>query len=245
MQKNFSIYPLEITGKISKLQTETEIQSALKNFRQNASSAPTPRLYDAYRWLKQQLNTGDEEKEKHFTHFIEIFLTILEARGASGSEIYSEVLRDSAEYKYLRGLFHTEPAEPSLIQIEIQEDEVIVDKEPERLSLRDILLKKQIPITDIDIKEWHRLVDEYFVPIEQEDLFVKSCSQVINNIYKRPDKEPYHIEVIVVYTFDRLLSYKTLSLKSKDFSMQILNLMTGRGDMWKTLHKEYLEIIRR
>jgi len=114
-----------------------------------------------------------------------------------------------------------------------------------RISLKDILSKKNIPILDIDINEWHKLVKEYFQPFHSEELFVKNCLSAINNINKRTEKDPYHIEIMVVYAFDKLLSYKTLSLKTKDFAMQVLNMMIGRGEIWSALHREYLEIIRR
>jgi hypothetical protein len=247
MKKTDLIYPLEIIGKIKNDWSDGEFKHAVKKFRQNAPSAPIPRLYEAYKWLKEQHNAESAESEKHFTNFIEIFLRILEERNASGTEVYSEVLRDSAEYKYLKGLFHNDDNEPAHESLTVKTPEAKPAPIPaiKKISLKNILSKKNTLLSDIDINEWHKLVEDHFKSFHTEELFVKNCSSVINNIRKRTEKEPYHIEIIVVYAFDRLLSCKTLSLKSKDFSMQILNMMIDRGEIWTALHKEYLEIIRR
>ncbi len=245
MKNNNLINPPEIIGKTKGVWTDHDLKHAISKFKQNAPAAPIPRLYDAYKWLKEQHNTNDEESEKHFTHFIETFLRILEERGASGTEVYSEVLRDSAEYKYLEGLFHNDTNERKPLKIEVPEIKPAVPKEIKKISLKDIISKKSIPLLSIDINEWHRLVNEYFRTFHSEEEFVKNCSSIINAVNKRADKEDYHIEIIVVYTYDKLLSCKTLSLKTKDFAMKILNLMTDRGEIWKSLHKEYLEIIKR
>ena len=247
MKKTDLIYPLEIIGKIKTDWSDREFKHAVKKFRQNAPSAPIPRLYEAYKWLKEKHDTESIESEKNFTHFVEIFLRILEERGASDTEVYSEVLRESAEYKYLKGLFHSdnheELHEPETLKA--PKDKPVPIPAVKKISLKTILTGKNILLTDFDINQWHKLVEEHFKSFHTEELFVRNCSSVISNINKRKDKEPYHIEIIVVYAFDKLLSFKTLSLKTKNFSMQILNLMTDRGEIWTALHKEYLEIIRR
>lgn len=245
MKKTDPIYPLEVIGKIKEDWSSREFKHAIKKFRQNAPSAPIPRLYDAYKWLKEKHDTEDLESEKNFTHFIEIFLRILEERGASGTEVYSEVLRDSAEYKYLKGLFHNDNHETNHEPALIKAPETRPSTAVKKILLKTVLGGKNIPLTDFNITEWRALIEEHFKSYHTEELFVRNCSTVINNINKRREKEPYHIEIIVVYAFDRLLGCKTLSLKSKDFSMQILNMMTDRGEIWKALHREYLEIIKR
>jgi len=245
MKKNNPIYPIEIIGKTKDVWTDRDFKHAVTSFKQNAPAAPIPRLYDAYKWLKEQHNTKNLESEKHFTHFIETFLRILEERGASGTEVYSEVLRDSAEYKYLEGLFHNGSNERKPLLIEAPEIKPVTPPVIKKISLKDIISKKSIPLLSIDINEWHRLVNEYFRVFHNEEEFVKNCSSIINAVNKRSDKEDYHIEIIVVYTYDKLLSHKKLSLKTKDFAMKILNLMIDRGEIWKSLHKEYLEIIKR
>lgn len=239
------IFVPELFGKVKASWTERDFKIAINKFKQNAPSAPTPRLYDAYKWLKEQLDTEDEESNKQFTYFIEHFLRILEDRGAVNSETYSEVLRDSAEYKYLRGLFHSDESEQEPLMIEIPEDTVSTPAEIKKIHLKDILNKKNISLLDIDINTWHKLIEEYLHVFKTEDLFVKNCLHVVNNIKKRTEKESYHLEIIVVYAFENLLRYKKLSLQTKDFAMQLLNLMISKGEMWSTLHKEYLEIIKK
>jgi hypothetical protein len=248
MERSKIIYPPEIFGKIKTSWSEEDFKFAIKKFRNNAPAAPTPRLYEAYRWLKNQIDTGEEEEgviNKQFTYFIELFLRILEERGADNSEIYREVLKDSAEYKYLKGLFHYDESEHEPLLIETSVTQTNTSPEIKKLSFKNILLKKNISLLDIDIKEWNRLICEHFKEFKTEDSFVKNCSAAVNNINKRTEKETYHVEIIVIYAFDTLLKYKTLSLKTKDFAMQLLNIMIDRGDIWTTLHKEYLEIIKK
>lgn len=244
MEKNNLIVAPAILGKFQGSWSEQNFKYAIKKFRQNAPSAPIPRLYDAYRWLKVQLD-DEEESNKQFTYFVEIFLRILEERGAGESEVYSEVLRDSAEYKYLKGLFHTEDSDPEVLQIEMPEKPAKPAPVMKKIKLKDILSKKNISLNEFDISEWHRLIDEHLRDYRTEDLLVKNCLIVVNNVKKKPEKEAYHIEIIIVYAFDKLIRYKTLSLKTKDFAMQLLNLMTDRGEIWTRLHKEYLEIIKK
>ena len=194
MKKTDLIHVPEIIGKTKDIRTDRDFKLAIKKFRQNAPSASIPRLYDGYKWLKEQHNTTDEESEKHFTHFIEIFLRILEERGASGTDVYSEVLRDSAEYKYLSGLFHNDTDTDEPIMIATPEIQNYTPAAVKKISLTDILSKKNIPILDIDINEWHRLVNEHFRSFLDEELFVKSCLSAINNVNKRSEKDTYHIE---------------------------------------------------
>jgi len=239
------IYPPELFGKQKSSWTDRDFKSAIKKFSQNAPAIPVPRLYDAYKWLKEQINKDDEEADKHFTHFIELFLRILEERGAVESEVYSEVLRDSAEYKYLEGLFHNDEPDREIKMIEAPVVRIPDEPEAKKITLKTILLKKNGPLIDIDIKEWHRLVDEHLGEFKTEESLIKNCSLVVNSIKKRSEKEPYHIEIIIVYTFERLIRYKKVSLKTKDFAMQLLNLMTDKSEIWSRLHREYLEIIKK
>jgi len=243
---NFTDLP-EIFGKIKPSKTELDFKYAVKKFSQNAPAASIPRLYEAYRWIKQQRNPENDEgheSNKQFTNFIEVFLRILEERGAVKSEIYSEVLRDSAEYKYLKGLFYDEKEDGPLF-IEVSETAQKFIPEIKKITLKDILTKKNKSIKNISINDWHRIVDGHLSEFKTEDLFVKNCTAVVNSIRKITQKETYHVEIIVVYAFDKLLKYKTLSLHTKDFAMQMLNLMLDRGDIWTALHKEYLEIIKK
>lgn len=225
--------------------TEKDFKSAIKKFTRNAPMAPIPRLYDSYKWLKDKLDDKDEDSNKQFTYFIEHLLRILEERGAGKSEIYSEILRDSAEYKYLKGLFHTDESDD-----ETADPDIAVKRSPakpiaKKNSLKNILLKKGSSLLDIDINSWKLLVSDYFEDFTTDESFEKNCTSLIKKISKREKKESYHVEIIVVYAFDRLLKNKNLSLQDKYFAMQLLNFTTGQGEAWNRLHTGYLEIIRK
>lgn len=246
MAKSDLIYAPEIFGRLKPSWSENDFKSAVKRFNHNAPSVPIPRLYEAYRWLKDQVDFSNTESEKQFSFFIENFLRILETRGASKSEVYSEVLRDSDEYKYLKGLFHSD-------EIEYHEPEVIQEEEPtptpqpkvKKITMKNILRDKNIPLSDYDSESWHRLVDEHLMGYNSEESFVNNCSKLATSINGRRSKEQYHIEIIVTYAFERLVSCKKLSLKSKNFAMNMLNMMTDSSEAWGTLHNEYREIIKK
>jgi len=242
--KNLIITP-EILRGIKTSWSAGDFNFAIQEFRRNAPAVPIPRLYEAYRWLKEQINIDDKESGRQFTLFIEHFLRILEERGAGDSGIYTEVLRDSAEYKYLSGLLHKNETENKIKLIEISENKTPEEQVIKKTSLKDILLKKNMPLLDIDINSWYKLIQEHLEIYNTEESFVKNCSSVITNINKRTEKNSYHVEIIVVYAYDRLLIYQTLNLKTKDFAMKLLNLMTNKGETWNRLHREYREIIRK
>ncbi len=235
-----------IPGKNTASWTEQDFKLAIKKFRQNAPTAPLPRLYEAYKWLKEHIDIHDNESDKQFTYFIEHFLQILEKRGAGNSEIYSEVLRDSAEYKYLKELFHSskeEDKEPEPETI-IQKAEHPVLKE-KKITLKSILRQKNPSLSVYDINSWNKLVNEHLRSFATEESFVKNCSSIISNINKTPDKEPFHLEIVIVYALEMIQLYKKPSLKTKDFALKLLNLMTNKMEIWTVLHKEYLEIIKK
>lgn len=245
MKKNNLIITPEILKGIKGSWNKKNIQLAITEFRKNAPSVPVPRLYEAYLWLKEKIDIEDAESEKQFTLFIEHFLRILEDRGAENSGIYTEVLRDSAEYQYLESLLKKNKPDQKLLLIETAENQVEQKPAVKEITLKEILLNRKSSLTGIDIIIWHKIVDAYFRNIKDEEKFVKKCLQVINNINSRTEKETYHTEILVVYAFDRIQKYNKPSLKTKGSAMQMLNLMTDKGEMWKTLHDEYLEIIKK
>jgi len=244
--KNNNLIPAPVLSEKSLSSwTEKDFISAIKKFRQNAQSAPIPRLYEAYRWFKEKVDKDDQSSDQHFSRFTELFLRILEERGAVKSEIYSEVLRDSAEYKYLKKLFHNDEPEGEIELTDSEEKQPVSITVIKKIAIEDILHKKNISLVDIDISSWNKMVNEYFKDFKTAESFEKNCTGLLKNVIKRKEKEPYHIEVIVACAFDRLLKYKKLSLKTKDFAMQLLNLTIDQGDLWRRLHSGYMEIIRR
>lgn len=242
--KNLLIVPA-LSLKAKENWTEKDFKSAIRKFNRNAPSATIPRLYDAYIWLKEKLDNDDQGSNRQFTHFVEHLLRILEERGAGESEIYSEILRDSAEYKYLKGLFHTNEPEN-----ETPGPDITVKKSPaktviKKKSLKTLLLKKNFSLTDIDINSWRLMVNDYLEEFKEDESFEKNCTSLVKKISRREKKESYHIEIIIIYAFDRLLKNRKISLEAKDFAMQLLNFTTGQGESWNRLHALYLEIIRK
>jgi len=242
-EKNLIIAPgLSLNKK--NLWTEKDFKFAIKKFTRHAPTAPVPRLYDAYRWLKERLDNEDEESKKQFTLFIEHLLRILEERGAGESEIYSEILRDSAEYKYFKGLFHTDDPDNETPLLKNTVKRSPSERSIKKQTLRNVLLKKNSSLPDIDIDSWRNMVNDYFKEFKTEESFEKNCISLVKKIIRKEKKEPYHIEIIIVYAFDKLLKNKNLPVEKKNFAMQLLNFTAERGEMWNRLHPIYMEIIR-
>jgi len=245
MENNGLILRSEIFGELKESWTPAEFRFAIEKFRENAPSIPVPRLYDAYRWVKEQIDITDDALSKQFFIFNEIFLRELEGRGEHDTEIYSSVLRDSSEYKYLRELFHRKPAVKKKPEPEAVKEEIIPPEIVKRLTLKDILSHKNSSLLEIDIETWHKLIDEHFMGIKNEDSFVKECSGVINRITKFVSREAYHMEIMIIYSFEKLLLFKKLSVKTKEYALKLLHITADNKSLWGILHKEYLEIIRK
>ncbi len=246
MSKSEHLYAPEIFGRLKPSWNENEFKSAVKRFNHSAPSVPIPRLYDAYKWLKEQIDINDAASEKQFSVFIEHFLRILEDRGAAQSDVYSEVLRDSDEYKYLKGLFHSEEIdEPPVEKHAKKELPAPPTPKVKKITLKSILRDRKAALAEIDPESWRRLIDEHLMPFKNEEAFVMNCSRTVNSINSRELKEQYHIEIIAAYAFERLVSYKKLSVKSKNFAMGLLNMMSEKSEFWALLHKDYREIIKK
>jgi hypothetical protein len=245
MENNSLILRNELFGSIKESWSPSEFRFAIERFRENAPGIPVPRLYDAYRWVKEQVDVTDDAINKQFFIFNEIFLRELEGRGEHNTEIYSTVLRDSSEYKYLRELFYREPPvqeEPEPVAVE---DLIVPEKPAKRLTLKELISSSNASLLGIDIESWRKLVDEHFISIRDEDLFVKESSGVMNRITKIISREPYHLEIMIIYSFEKLLLHKKLSVKTKDYAMKLLNMAADNKSLWSILHREYLEIIRK
>lgn len=245
MENNNLILHQEIFGSLKTSWTTGEFKSAIEKFRKNAPGIPLPRLFDAYCWVKQQIDPSDEVLDKQFLVFNELFLRTLEERGESGTEIYTKVLRDSSEYKYMKELFHRDDTEQEKPEPEVIPEKITPEKKIKIITLKDILSEKNKSLIEFDIESWRKLVDEHFKGIKNEEPFVKDCSGIIARINRISEQEQYHLEIIIIIAYEKLLLFKKLSVKSKDFAMRLLNLSTGNKTLWRTLNKEYLEIIRK
>lgn len=245
MENNSLILRSEIFGELKETWTPSEFRFAIEKFRQNAPAIPVPRLYDAYRWVKEQIDITDDALSKQFYIFNELFLRELEGRGENNGEIYTSVLRDSSEYKYLRELFRKDEPAENKPEPEISEETEIPEKIVKKITLKELLSGKDRSLHEIDIETWRKLVDEHFMGIKSEDIFVKECSGVVNRISRISAKEHFHLEIIIICSFEKLLLFKKLSVNSKDFAMKLLNMAADNKSLWGILHKEYLEIIRK
>ncbi len=234
--------PLKVRDEL----TEKDFKSAIRKLTRSAQSMPVPRLYDAYLWLKERLDDENEEFNRQYAHFIERLLRILEERGAAGSEIYSEILKDSVEYKYLKGLFHSSEQDyETAVPYAAPKRSRVKKSRIKKISLKTILQKKDSSLTEIGPVEWNRMVNDYFEGINTDESFETNCVALVKKINKKAKKEPYHVETVIGYAFNRILKKKGLSLKDKNFAMRLLNSTIDQGETWKRMHPGYLEIIRR
>ena len=245
MENKSLILRSEIFGELKEKWTPSEFRFAIERFRENAPDIPVPRLYDAYRWVKEQVDITDDALSKQFSIFNELFLRELEGRGENNSEIYSSVLRDSSEYKYLRELFHREAPVQKTPEPEVIEEKTVPEEPSKKLTLKELLSHKNCSLLKIDIELWRKLVDEHFMGMKSEDAFLKECSGVINRIIRITNREPYHMEILIIYSFEKLLLHKKLSVKTKEYAMKLLNMTADNKSLWGILHKEYLGIIRK
>ena len=222
-----------------------KISNAMNHFRMVTLNAPLPVLFHVYTELKNEMTMSDENSRKNFNVFNDLFLRMLEERGETTTETYKTLLRDSTEYTYLNGLFSSKIPRDRLEKPKRIKEAVIIESKPEIVTLKKILARKEQSLLEISIDRWYDLVNGHLDEVADEALFVKKSLQIVNYVYRNPKKESRHLELVIVYTFERLLEYKELSTRSKDFAMHAMNLMTAREPLWTKLHKQYLEIIRK
>lgn len=222
----------------------SDIKKAIERFRDSADLVPLERLYTAYRSLKELIDSFGPDFSSQSAHFNDLFLRILEERGESGGGIYRSVLRDSLEFSLLNGILMREESEAPDHETSAAEPE-IKETPPEKPALRQILSSKKYPLGDYGVDEWSLLVEEHLISIKDEKVFVKECSSLVARIAKRDEHSEYHVVAVIEYLFIRLSSYNKIAIESKDYAMKLLNLLSGNNAVWKRLHGEYLEIIRK
>ena len=220
---------------------------AIEKFHQGSLGADIPRLHDAYLWLRGEIDALGEEFVQQADLFNHVFLRIMEQRGETENPFYKEVLRDSREYKILSSLIDIErnaliEERPSAL---LDEEARMISPPPVEKSLKKILDDNSLSLKDYDMVQWCTIIEEHMNDYTREDSFVKRCRVIIKNISRREDRADYHLELMIVYCFERLSAFKKLTVDSKSFAMDALNMMTSRKEIWGSLHKEYLNIIRK
>ena len=216
---------------------------AIKNFRDNAPSFPVARLYDAYRWLKEQIDQSGPDSASEAAYFNDVFLRILEERGESAGGIYRTVLRDSSEFKLLHGVLGKSCDREIHPQQQLPLMNEITEEAHEKITLKKILSSETESLGNYSKDEWDILVDEHFISIDEETSLVKSSKQLLGRISKRKDCEDYHLESIIGYVFNRLLSFDELQVSTKEFALKTLSLVCVSKDSWSRLHSLYTGII--
>lgn len=240
--------PIKYSGEFALVReslNDGKISTAINHFRNISLSVPLPELYTFYCYLKNEIILSDTEEKKKLGIINDLFLRILEEKGETEDGIYRSLLRDSSEYMYLNTLFsgkiQTEfPDEPVTVEKPVE-----VEEKPEIITMKKILSSKCKDLLEYDIQTWYDIVHEYFYNTSDETAFVKKSARVINYVTTLENRELFHLELIIVYTIDRLLEYKALTTKSKDFAMQAMNLMTETEPLWSRLHNKFLEIIKK
>lgn len=225
--------------------SEGRISAAINHFRNISLTAPLPVLFDIYTGIKHEMISADEETQKRFSAFNDLFLRMLEESGETDNGIYRSLLRDSSEFTYLNSLFSgkipvSRPEKPQKIK-----QPATVTPKPEIITLKKIMTAKAESLLLFDISRWYDLVHEHLASTETETLFIKKSAQLINFIVSVESRELFHLELVIVYVFEKLGDYRELTVKSKDFARQAMDLMTDREPLWSKLHKQYLEIIRK
>ena len=225
----------------------SDLRRVIDEFKESSPDIPIERLYSAYRSLKEIIDSYGPEFSSQSSYFNDVFLRILEERGESSNGIYRSVLRDSPEFRMLNSILgvdrpsRPEP-EPSPDEEPQVEDTV---EEPVKLTLKQVLAEKDIPLNSYSEEEWITLVDEYFIDMKDEKTFIRNFKKLITALFKRDDYEDYHLIGMAGYAMGRLNSYKKVDTKTKEYAMEILDLVSGRRDVWKRLHEVYTQIIKK
>jgi len=223
----------------------SDLLRVIDEFKQSSPDVPLESLYTAYRRLKEFIDSCGPEFSSHSNHFNDVFLRILEERGESSNGIYRSALRDSSEFRILNSILGVERStEPEPVPAEETVPEEAV-KEPVKLTLKQILAAENEGLINYPADEWTALVDQHFTGKGDEKPFRRECKKLVSSLLKCKDYEDYHLVIVVDYALKRLNSYKKVETKSKEYAMELLDLLSGRGAEWKRLHCDYMEIIKK
>lgn len=245
LQKPDMVSLNDLLGEVRKLWITGNIAAAIEGFREKGADADLGKLYHAYLWLRDEIRTRGADYEQQLNLFNTVFLSIIEDRGAVETDLYVSVLRDSPEYRFFSDHVKKEYAVKNMDHAEIIEPPDVSVKPEKKISLRDILCLDDWSLGKCDIELWNRLIHEHFDPIIDEKVFIAETGKIIKKVKNIKPREPFHFELLIVYAIERLSSFKSLAVESKDYAMKLVNMMSGSGDIWQKLHKEYLAIIRK
>jgi len=235
----------DLLGEVNRLWIAGNIASAVERFREKGAHADLERLYQAYLRFRDEILIHGEEYVQQLNLFNSVFLNIIEERGGTESDLYVSVLKDSQEYRFFNDHVKNGGALQNRDHVKIIESPDVLVKPQKRLTLKDILYSKDGSLQNCGIELWRSLLHEYFDEVNDENIFVAETGKIINKVKSLKAGEPFYLELLIVYSIQRLSLFKSLSVESKDYAMKLVNMMRGRGNIWQKLHREYLVIIRK
>lgn len=245
LQKRDMLTLNDLLGEVRKLWIAGNISDAIERFREKGVHADLGKLYHAYLWFRDEIIIQGSDYEKQLDLFNTVFLSIIEERGATETGLYVSVLRDSPEYRFFSDHVKKSSVDQNRDQVEIIETPAAAAEPEKRVTLKDILYSDDVKLKNCDIELWNRLLHKYFVQFDDEKVFISESGKIINKVKNIKLREPFHLELLIVYVIERLSAFKLLSVESKDYAMKLINMMSGSGNIWQKLHKEYLLIIRK
>ncbi len=230
---------------VGRLWVTGNIVSAIERFREKGADTDLGELYQAYLWLRGEISIKGADYEQQLNLFNTVFLNIIEERGATETDVYISVLRDSPEYRFFNDHVKNISAFGKSEQAEMAEPQHVSSEPEKKVTLKDILYYDDGNLKNCSIELWNRLLREYFDQFNDEKNFSAETWKIISKVKSTKLKEPFHLELLIVYSIEGLSAFKKLSVESKDYAMKLVNMMSGSGSIWQRLHKEYLLIIRK
>ena len=245
LQKRDMVTLNDLLGEVRRLWVEGNISAAIERFREKGAHADLGKLYHAYLWFRDEIIIQGPDYEQQLNLFNTVFLTIIEERGATETDLYVSVLKDSPEYRFFSDHIKKLPAVQNRDRVKSVELLDVPVKPEKKITLKDILYSDEIKLKNCDIELWNRLLHDYFDQFNDEKVLIAESGKIINKLKNIKAKDPFHFELLIVYTIERLSAFELLSVESKDYAMKLVNMMSGSGNIWQRLHKEYLLIIRK
>lgn len=235
----------DLLGEVRKLWIAGNISAAIERFREKGLHADLGKLYHAYLWLRDEIIIQGPDFEQQLNFFNTVFLNIIEERGATETGLYISVLKDSPEYRFFNDHVKNSAALQIGDQIEITGPSVVPVEPEKRITLKEILHSDEGGLKNCSIELWNSLIHDYFAVVKDEKTFAAESEKIIDKVKSIKTGEHFHLELLVIYSIERLSGFKSLSVESKDYAMKLVNMMRGSKNIWQKLHKEYLSIIRK